>query len=866
MTKDVICIDPGVVVDVVFMDGGTLCNEGTVSDLKLNGGSGIVNNYSNIENYEGSFKLKNNLEIHNFPYATFVFYNNQSIDLDSRDFSFTNYNGANFSFDNYDMNVYTGTITIINGETWSVDPGISDQALFNLAHHFNSDDNGVVILNKETGYFNVNGSINLNGVANKSIGNSGLMEVLGSFNTGGTASSNVIELQNSGSMAIYTDFNSTVSNASLSIINQNSIIVYNDFILTNPSSTVTNSSQFIVNNNVDLNYCNFTNNEYITCNNINLNNSIYHNNNNSYFNYLNNVNSVFNNNSYINASTIVNTGTINLAEKTLILTYEYSNTNGIIHGPSGVTDTLSYARIIITNSSTNSTWIDGNILVHDKSLNCNSTNINYGFDNVTNASKIAGTVFFASKSVGPGSPPVSTCATLNQLYNVSATKSTSSAMCQGGLVVLTSQLNQVITYTVPFWGLVVTLNYPLTIPSNSFTWTPGNMVGYQHVVSPSSTTTYTVKINYFGCTFTNVVTVTVTPNAVSITANQTGILCYPSSGLILNGTASAPGAYTLQWYLNGSPISGATSLNYTPTGPGIYYLKMTATGSCPAASSNTITIHPKPSVTIVASALGICQGVPVTFTATVASGSGSGFSYQWTQNTTNVGTNSNMYTTSSAGNYAVNVTNSNGCVGTSNAINIQVSTGLTANAGPDQIYLSTPIVIGGVNAGSSACATGGVPPYTPLWSTNSGFISGNVNQCNNLVVPTVSTIYSLTVTDAAGCQSTDNVFVAKGGTFYIVPKKDIDGGYQVPVANKVYFKFEEEYKNGNLSYKILDYNSLTANIQPANIVCSLVPSAKSLGDNRYYIDITTCSLQTSKFYLVEVTTDKNEKFYFKFLN
>ena len=54
----------------------------------------------------------------------------------------------------------------------------------------------------------------------------------------------------------------------------------------------------------------------------------------------------------------------------------------------------------------------------------------------------------------------------------------------------------------------------------------------------------------------------------------------------LNGTlTSSPGA-NLQWYLNGNAISGATSLNFTPTESGNYSIKLIDVNGCPVVSDN----------------------------------------------------------------------------------------------------------------------------------------------------------------------------------------------------------------------------------------------------------------------------------------
>ena len=561
-----------------------------------------------------------------------------------------------------------------------------------------------------------------------------------------------------------------------------------------------------------------------------------------------------------------NVGVINLGQGSFVNTANYYNVStGTISAPASVSDTASYAKLIISGVSNNATYINGRVIVHDQTLVSTISNIGYGFDQISNANRIGNTVLFAAKSVAPGtgtgggSPtPVSSCPLIAALYQLNASAS-STAICPGASVNLSSQLN----------FQIFSIIFPINIPSNSYTWSPtasfSNPTQQNQVVSPTSTTTYTVKVSVFpGCFFTKTVNIVVTPNTAVIAANQTGLLCFSSTGLVLNSTITSGGLSTLQWYLNGNPISGATNANYTPTQAGTYLLNVS--GTCGVANSNAITIFPKPTVSISSNFLGICNGNPITLTANLGANSGSGIVYQWTQNTSNVGTNANTYLASSAGNYAVTATNSNGCVGNSNSITIAVSANLFANAGPDQIYVSTPVSIGG----NPSCATGGVTPYSYAWSTTAGFVSGAVNQCNNTVAPSATTIYTLTVTDASGCQAKDDVQVVRIGNVisYIVPKKSVDGGYQIPVTNKVYFKFDEEYKNNTISYKIFDYNITAPGNQPANVLCGLNTSLKNLGDNRYYIDLTTCagSLSASKYYLVEVTNDKNEKFFFKFLN
>ena len=94
--------------------------------------------------------------------------------------------------------------------------------------------------------------------------------------------------------------------------------------------------------------------------------------------------------------------------------------------------------------------------------------------------------------------------------------------------------------------------------------------------TPTSSGSYTVVSSVNGCTSTpsSPVTITVTqsPSVPVISWN----------GSQFSTTATG---VTYKWYLNGSPISGATSSTYTPTSIGIYQLQVTSSG-CIRASDN----------------------------------------------------------------------------------------------------------------------------------------------------------------------------------------------------------------------------------------------------------------------------------------
>jgi len=83
---------------------------------------------------------------------------------------------------------------------------------------------------------------------------------------------------------------------------------------------------------------------------------------------------------------------------------------------------------------------------------------------------------------------------------------------------------------------------------------------------------------------------------------------------------------------------------------------------------------------------------------------------------------------------------------------------INANAGKDTfIYVGDTVQIG-----SSPTTTGGTEPYNYLWSPSLGLSSTSV--ANPLAFPTITTTYSLTVTDINGCTSNSSIKIKVSST------------------------------------------------------------------------------------------------------
>lgn len=139
------------------------------------------------------------------------------------------------------------------------------------------------------------------------------------------------------------------------------------------------------------------------------------------------------------------------------------------------------------------------------------------------------------------------------------------------------------------------------------------------------------------------------------------------TGGSVNITGEAIGTtnpYTFKWKQGINEISTATSLMVSKAGN--YILEVTDKNGCVASTSVNITQDSNLPVSITGSNI-FCSGQSTTLTANVAGGI-SPFNFQWKNNTINVGTNSNTFNATTAGNYSVSVTDSKGCTGISSNI------------------------------------------------------------------------------------------------------------------------------------------------------------------------------------------------------
>ena len=250
----------------------------------------------------------------------------------------------------------------------------------------------------------------------------------------------------------------------------------------------------------------------------------------------------------------------------------------------------------------------------------------------------------------------------------------------------------------------------------TYQWSGGPSTS-TYIVSPASTTTYTVTVTNLGCTASDNVVVTVNPLPVA-NAGVNPTICANSSA-----TLTASGGGTYQW--SGGPTTSTYIVS--PTSTTTYTVTVTSLG-CTASDNVTVIVNPLPGANAGVNQA-ICEGSSATLTA---SGGGT---YQWAGGPASF---TYIVIPPSTSTYTITVTNL-GCTASDNVV-VTVNPLPNANAGINQT----------ICAGTSATLTangGG----TYQWS-------GGPSTSTYIVSPASTTTYNVTVTNL-GCTASDNVTV-----------------------------------------------------------------------------------------------------------
>jgi len=305
--------------------------------------------------------------------------------------------------------------------------------------------------------------------------------------------------------------------------------------------------------------------------------------------------------------------------------------------------------------------------------------------------------------------------------------------------------------------------------SRSLTATPiggifsGVGVSNDVFTAPSSTTPYTITYTYGECLVTQTINVFQNPSVSII--GTTSFCPGDSVKLTANPVAGSGNITTYQWKFNGLD-TGTDADTIITKQPGNYTVVVTNSNDCIATSPVVaVTEFVAPIVAIVGDD-GFCPGGSVTLTANAFPGSGSITVYQWKLNGVDIGFNNGILNANQAGDYTIEIINSNDCSTESTVKTVsQYQASIVTTTGDTSFCTgSTVLLTANAIAGSSAI-------ISYQWKLNGGNIGTNdstysADQVGN---------YSVVVTDANGCTTatSSSLVIAKPAISLVATGTDI---------------------------------------------------------------------------------------------
>lgn len=192
----------------------------------------------------------------------------------------------------------------------------------------------------------------------------------------------------------------------------------------------------------------------------------------------------------------------------------------------------------------------------------------------------------------------------------------------------------------------------------------GSPIGSGDQWNATQAGTYTASASVGSCSILSA------PVIVSEVSVQTPVISAGGSLTLCQGGSVVlsipPISGSIQWYLNGTAISGATSSSYSASQTGSYTVTVSSTGCSNTSAAVQVVVNPLPSAAISPGGpLAICPGQIITLSAAA------GYTfYQWFFGGSAVqGANSNTFVASAPGNYSLQVLN-NGCAASSGILAI----------------------------------------------------------------------------------------------------------------------------------------------------------------------------------------------------
>ncbi len=288
----------------------------------------------------------------------------------------------------------------------------------------------------------------------------------------------------------------------------------------------------------------------------------------------------------------------------------------------------------------------------------------------------------------------------------------------------------------------------------TYTWNPGGQT--TATATGLSTGTYTVTVaDSSGCSFTASVNIGGPSSPISETHVITNTSCNSTSnGFITLTVSGGTPQYTFTW------SNGSTNENLSNILPGSYTVSIKDSNGCSLVDSMRVGFDSS----VIANAgrdTILCHNSTIALNGT---GSLNATSYQWFQmpGMIPLKDSSVIYVTPSNDTTTYVLVVENGLCFDTSRVTIVLAPVVFADAGPDQTILGN----GTVTIGGSPTGPGGSSYF---WSPN-GTLNDSILS-NPSATPSVTTIYTVTVKNSAGCLATDTV------TIFVLPGVTVPTGF-----------------------------------------------------------------------------------------
>ena len=270
------------------------------------------------------------------------------------------------------------------------------------------------------------------------------------------------------------------------------------------------------------------------------------------------------------------------------------------------------------------------------------------------------------------------------------------------------------------------------VPPYSFVWSDGETTEDIYGLLPATYSATVTDAN--GCQQTVSQTIG-EPTQLSSTVTSTQVLCSGAASGSVDLTVSG-GTIPYNYVWN----NGATTEDLSGVSGGTYTAVVHDANGCSITNSTTVT-EPSPiTISLVQTDL-LCNGALTGAIDITVNGGTPTITYAWS----NTATTEDL-TGIAAGNYAVTITDGNGCTASVSAT-ITEPSGLVLNATPVNVTCN-----GGANGAVDITVQGGISPYSFNWSN-----TATTEDINGLSGGT----YSVTVTDANGCTITSSYTITE---------------------------------------------------------------------------------------------------------